>query len=109
MRYPKVNPSIFNNYPQLRHKQLQSYWSQLTIISGSLVSFAKVQLCLQLNYQYQDIISERKYDYILNILQMRRKTRIAHFYKKLRSGPTSDNLLKQNNRQKKHGFIVKLK
>ena len=70
MRYLRVYPSIFNNYPQLRHKQLQSCWHQLTIISGSLVSLAKVQLCLQLHYQYQEISFKRKYEKTLNILQM---------------------------------------
>ena len=93
MRYPRVNPSIFNNYPQLKYKQLQFRWRQLTVISGSLVSFVKVQLCLQLHYQYQEIIFERKYEYILNILQLRRKTRNTHFYMKLRSGPSTESFL----------------
>ena len=93
MRYPRVNPSIFNNYPQLKYKQLQFCWRQLTVISGSLVSFAKVQLCLQLHYQYQEIIFERKYAYILNILQMRKKLEIHTFYMKRRSGPSTESFL----------------
>ena len=92
MRYPRVNPSIFDNYPQLRHKQLQFCWRQLTVISGSLVKFAKVQLHLQLHYQYQEIL-KREYQYILNTLQMRRKTRNTHFYMKLRSGPSTESFL----------------
>ena len=82
--------NIFKNYPQLRHKQLQSCGRQLTVISGSLVSFAKVQLCLQLHYQYQEIILERMYEYILNILQMRRKCELSQYHPELRVSRVKD-------------------